>query len=79
MARPFLTQWFDTHIKPERTGPYETVTDGFQGWSCWNADKRRWGMQCATREEAMNMANSDGAEQNKRWRGHAQPYQGYEE
>lgn len=78
MARPFLTQWFDTHVKPQREGPYETVTDGVAGWSYWREDDA-WGSQRPTREEAVKDKGHYAGEQSKRWRGHAQPYQGYSE
>lgn len=77
MARPFLTPWFDTHIKPTREGPYQTVTDGIEGWSYWLGDV--WGSQRASREEAVRDKNQFAGEQNKRWRAHAKPYKGYEE
>lgn len=78
MARPTLTGWFDSRLKPSRVGVYE-VMNPYQdnsGWAYW--DGKAWGGQYTTREQAEANTASFGAEQDKQWRAHAQPYKGYD-
>lgn len=75
MARPTLTDWFGPNHKPTREGPYETITDGKRGWSFWTG--KGWGWQAPTREGCLAFRNNRMADQDKSWRAHAQPYQGY--
>lgn len=77
MARPTLTGWFGPKLKPTRTGPYETITNGKRGWSLWLQHAHGWGAQSPTREGCLQNTNPSLAEQDKTWRAHAQPYQGY--
>lgn len=75
MARPTLTGWFHPTLKPTRTGPYETITDEVRGWSLWTG--KGWGSQATSRDACMQNTNTSLANQDKQWRAHAQPYQGY--
>jgi len=70
-----LTPWFPAHIKPVRPGVYDTrFRDGPKlvcGYSFWTGTQ--WSVQWWRVETATARRSTDGAIQDKEWRGLTSP------
>lgn len=69
------TDWFPSHRKPVRSGVYEVVWTSKmlggvveRGFAFYDAYTRRWGWT-TTLFDRVDMRSSDGARQDKCWRG----------
>lgn len=62
-----LTPWFVGTLNPIRVGVYERVSSYGVGYSYWN--RRFWGMQGSTIDEAIKLQSKPSLWQTLPWRG----------
>lgn len=63
-----LTEWFDHETNPARPGVYEVMNaSGNRGFAYF--DGSLWGWRGDTKRQASRERETDGASQDKTWRG----------
>lgn len=63
-----MTGWFPADVKPVRKGVYEVEEMmAFHRYCYWNG--KLWGWADVKKEDARRFNSTQGAKQNKRWRG----------